>query len=91
MNRPTTQKNEVVIKTFPQKSAGPDGFTDEFYRTFKEELKPVLLKLFCESEEKGNFQSNLGRLALPQYQSQIRTLLGKDYSPIGLVEDRGVS
>ena len=48
MSRPVTSNEiESVIKKGPtNKIPGPDGFTVDFYQTFREELISVLLKLF---------------------------------------------
>jgi hypothetical protein len=55
LNRSITQNEiEAAIKSLPKrKSPGPDGFSAEFYQTFKKELIPTLLKLVHEIERKG--------------------------------------
>lgn len=64
----------IKKKLLTNQSLGPDGFTSEFYQTFKNKLKPIFLKLFQEIEEEG---------ALPNssYKANITLILkpDKDY------------
>ena len=54
-NRPiTADEIEAVIKKLPtHQSPGPDGFTGELYKAFKEELTPILNRLFKNIQTDG--------------------------------------
>ena len=79
---------EAVIKKTPnkQKKSKVDGFTGEFYQTFQEDLKPLLLKLFHKIQEEV-------RIPISFYEVSITLILKPDkdttkkenYRPISLM------
>ena len=88
INRPLTSTEiETVIKNLPtDKSPGTDSFTGIFYQTFREELKPILLKLFQNIAEGGTLPNSFYEATITLTPKPDKDVTKKEnYRPISLI------
>ena len=88
LNRPiTSMEIENVIKNLPtNKSPGPDDFTGEFYKKFREELTSILLKLFQKTAEEGKVLKLFYEATITMIPKPEKDATGKEnYRPISLM------
>ncbi|XP_073662497.1 prostaglandin reductase 1 isoform X1 [Tursiops truncatus] len=89
INKPITSNEiqTVIKKNFStNKTPGPDGFTGEFYQTFREELTSILLNLLQKTAEGGTLPNTFYKATITLIPKPDRDITKKEnYRPISLM------
>ena len=88
LNRPiTADEIEAVIQKLPtHKSSGPDGFTGDFYKAFKEELTPILHRLFEKIQTDGRLPNSFYEASIILIPKPDKDTMKKEnFRPISLM------
>ena len=89
MNRTIiTNEIEMWLKISPKyRSPGPDGFTGEFYQTFREKLTPIHLKLWQNIADDGIHPNSLYKATITLISKSDKDITHKkeNYRPVVLV------
>ena len=90
LNKPRTSTEiETVIRNLPEnKSPGPDSFTVEFYQKFREELTPILLKLFQKTTEEDKLPNLFYEATMTQILKPDKDATNKRKLQTNITDDR---
>ena len=83
----TSMEIKTLVRNLPaNKSQGPDGFTAEFYPRLREELTPILLKLFQKIAEEGKLPNSFYEATITLIPKPDKDVTkNKNYRPISLM------